>query len=83
MSSAFKTAQLPPLTRARGRRYLIQQSKDDKITPYFQAAAADELLRKQAAVVKLVATKGEHGYKFADSPWEQVSQAIAWLEAPH
>ncbi len=83
LASPFKTAQLPPLTHAKGRHYLIQQSKDDKVTPYFQAAAADELLRKQAAVVKLVATKGEHGYKFADSPWEQVAQAIAWLEAPH
>ena len=83
LSSPFKTAQLPPLTHARGRRYLIQQSKEDKVIPYFQAAAADELLRKQAAVVKLVPTAGEHGYKFADSPWEQVAQAITWLEAPH
>ncbi|MCW3095839.1 MAG: Phospholipase/Carboxylesterase [Chthonomonadaceae bacterium] len=83
LSAPFKTAQLPPLTHARGRRYLIQQSKDDKVTPYFQAAAADELLRKQAAVVKLVVTKGEHGYKFAENPWEQITQDIGWLEAPH
>lgn len=82
LSSPFKTAQLPSLTHAKGRRYLIQQSKEDKRTPYFQAAAADELLRKQAAVVKLVVTKGEHGYKFAESPWEQVARAIGWLEAP-
>ena len=83
LSSPFKTAQLPALTHAKGRRYLIQQSKEDKVTPFFQAAAADELLKKQTAVVKLVVTKGEHGYKFADSPWEQVAQAITWLEAPH
>jgi len=83
LSSPFKTALLPPLTNAKSRRYLIQQSKDDRITPYFQAAAADELLRKQAAVVKLVVTKGEHGYKFAESPWEQIAQDIGWLEAPH
>ncbi|MCW3053935.1 MAG: Phospholipase/Carboxylesterase [Chthonomonadales bacterium] len=83
LSAPFKTAQLPPLTNARGRRYFIQQSKDEKITPYFQAAAADELLRKQNAVVHLISTQGEHGYKFADSPWEQIAQAIAWLEAPH
>ncbi len=80
LASPFKTAKLPPLTRAKGRRYLIQQSKDDKIVPYFQAAAAEDLLKKQAALVKLVVTKGEHGYKFAESPWEQVAQAIGWLE---
>ena len=83
LSSPFKTGQLPALTRAKGRRYLIQQSKDDKLAPYFQAAAAEELLRKQAAVVKLVVYKGQHGYKFSDSPWEQVARAIAWLENPH
>ena len=30
LSSPFKTAQLPALTHAKGRRYLIQQSKEDK-----------------------------------------------------
>jgi predicted esterase len=83
LSSPFKTAQLPPLTRAKGRRYLIQQSKDDKAAPFFQAAAAEDLLRKQAAVVKLMVYKGEHGYKFAEKPWEQVADAITWLESPH
>jgi predicted esterase len=82
LSSPFKTAQLPPLTRARGRRYLIQQSKDDKLAPYFQAAAAEDLLRKQSALVKLMVVKGQHGYKFSEKPWEQVSQAITWLETP-
>lgn len=83
LSSPFRTAQLPSLASAKGHRYLIQQSKEDKRTPYFHAAAAEEMLRKQSAVVKLVVTQGEYGYKFADSPWEQVSQAIGWLEAPH
>ena len=83
LSAPFKTNQLPPLATARGRRYLIQQSKDDKITPYFQATAANELLRKQNALVNLISTQGEHGYKFAESPWEQIAQSIAWLEAPH
>jgi predicted esterase len=83
LSAPFKTAQLPALTHAKGRRYVIQASKDDKVTPFFQAAAADELLRKQAAAVKLVVTKGAHGYKFADMPWDQIAQDIAWLEAPH
>lgn len=83
LSSPFKTAQLPPLTHARGRHYLIQGSKEDKQAPYFQAVAADDLLRKQAAVVKLMPTTGEHGYKFAEKPWDQVGQAIGWLEANH
>lgn len=80
LSSPFKTAQLPALTAARGRRYLIQQSTEDRVTPYFLAKAADELLRKQSAVVKLVVTKGEHGYQFDPAPWEQIHQAITWLE---
>jgi len=83
LSAPFKTNQLPPLAAARGRRYLIQQSKEDKITPYFQATAANELLRKQNALVNFISTQGEHGYKFAESPWEQIAQSIAWLEAPH
>ncbi len=83
LSSAFRTSQLPPLTNARGRHYLLQQSKEDKLAPYFQATAAEELLRKQSAVVKLLTYKGDHGYKFADNPWEQVAQAVTWLETAH
>ena len=83
VSSPFKTAQLPPLTHARGRRYLIQHRKDDKLVPYFQAAAAEDLLRKQAALVKLVVAGGERGSKGVESPWEQVAQAIGWLETVH
>ncbi len=83
LSSTFKSALLPPLARARGRAYLIQQSREDKLAPYFQATAAEELLRKQSAVVKLLTYRGEHGYKFAEKPWDQVAQAIGWLESPH
>lgn len=80
LASAFKSASLPPLTRAKNRRYVIQHSPEDKTAPYVMAAAAQKLLTEQGAAVKLQTYKGGHGYVFADGPEEPISSALAWLE---
>ncbi|HZO90450.1 MAG TPA: hypothetical protein VFB38_19140 [Chthonomonadaceae bacterium] len=83
LASAFKSTQLPPLARARHRRYFLQHSKDDKVSPYWMASAAQKLLSQQGASVKLVPYKGNHGYDFADDIWKQMGEAISWLEGAH
>lgn len=80
LTSGFHSAQLPALTRAKGRRYYIQNSPQDKTAPAWQAAAGGEMLSKQGAVVKLVSVDGEHGYKFEGDPWKPIHDAIGWLE---
>src|SRR5581483_3905083 len=64
LASAFKSAQLPSLAHAKGRRYLIQHSKEDKVSPFWMAAAAQKLLSQQGAVVRLLPYRGNHGYDF-------------------
>lgn len=80
LASAFKSAQLPTLAHAKGRRYLIQHSKEDKVSPYWMAAAAQKLLSQHGAVARLLPYRGNHGYDFAEDIFAQMGVAIAWLE---
>ena len=66
LASPFKSAGLPPMARAKGRRYVIQHAQDDKSAPYIMAAAAQKVLTEHGAVVKLLSYKGSHGYVFSD-----------------
>jgi predicted esterase len=80
LASAFKSAGLPPLARARGRRYLIQHSPDDKAAPFVMAAAAQKLLTEHGAAARLFPYKGSHGYVFADPAADPIGGAISWLD---
>ncbi len=80
LASPFKSANLPPLSRAKNRRYLIQHSSDDKTAPFILAAAAQKILAEQGAVAKLEPYKGAHGYVFANPNADPIGDAIAWLE---
>jgi predicted esterase len=80
LASVFKSAQLPPLTRAKGRRYLLQHSKDDKVAPYWMAVAAQKLLSENGATVTLVPYRGNHGYDFTDDIFAQMGAGVTWLE---
>jgi predicted esterase len=82
LASAFKSSVLPPLGRAKGRRYLIQHSQEDKTAPYIMAAAAQKLLTESGATVKLLAYKGSHGYLFTDPAADPIADALAWLDPP-
>jgi predicted esterase len=81
LASAFRSTQLPPLPRAKNRRFFLQHSHEDKVSPYWMAAAAEKLLADHGATVKLAAYRGGHGYAFEDSGSDRVAEAIAWLEA--
>ena len=80
-ASAFKSANLPPLSRAKNRRYLIQHSSDDRTAPFIMAAAAQKILTEQGAVVRLEPYKGSHGYVFTDPNADPIGGAIEWLDA--
>jgi predicted esterase len=80
LASTFKSAGLPPLSRAKNRRYLIQHSAEDKTAPYILAAAAQKLLTEQGATARLEPYRGLHGYRFTDPTADPIGDAMAWLE---
>ena len=81
LASAFKSTQLPPLKQAKGRRYFIQNSKDNKTTPFVMAAAAQKLLQEQGATVKLDEYAGKTAYEFPGGAEKVMGAAMAWLES--
>jgi predicted esterase len=81
LGGAFKSAGLPPLERAGGRRYLIQNSKDDHVHPYWTAEAAQKMLVQKGAVVKLEASTGYLGSQGADAVMAQLKSSFDWLAA--
>ncbi|HLK59763.1 MAG TPA: hypothetical protein VKU00_24595 [Chthonomonadaceae bacterium] len=83
LSAPFHTVQLPPLTQAKGRRYYIQHSQTDRITPYFLASAAVTLLKREGATTQLDTYPGDHGYHFQGSSVEAVAKAFHQLEMRH
>ncbi len=60
-SSPFRTAELPSLDSAKGRRYLILNAKDDRAHPFWMAEAAQKLLQQKGAIVQMDATAGYLG----------------------
>lgn len=80
LASSFRPLQLPVLSYARGRRYLLQQSPTDSITPFWMATTAEKMLTDQGAIVKVDSYSGQHGYNFDESLWDKMGSAIAWLE---
>jgi predicted esterase len=75
-TSPFKTTLLPPLKAAKGRRFFLQHSRQDKTTPFLIAATAQKLLSDSGGVVKLLA--------YEDTPPDEVLKsvgiALEWLE---
>ncbi|HLK59059.1 MAG TPA: hypothetical protein VKU00_21035, partial [Chthonomonadaceae bacterium] len=80
LSSPFKTVQLPPLARAKGRRYYIQNTQDDKAAPYWMASAASKLLGEQGATTRLDTHSGYMGSKQDQAMWDQFKAILTWLE---
>lgn len=81
LSAPFRSSLLPPLTHARNRRYVIQNSQTDKVVPYWMVTAGASLLNKQGATVKLSTYEGDHGYKFTGNSWQPMQDAMTWLES--
>ena len=79
LSAPFKSAGLP-LKLARGRRYLLQNSREDKINPYLMATAAQKILVDNGAAVKLLAYRGKGAYDFEEGREKAMNDALTWLE---
>ena len=81
-TAPFRPAQLPPLKAARGRRYYLLHLKSDRTTPYFLAAAAESLLKKQGAAVMLTPIEAGGVYPAVHTAiWiSAMSRAVQWLE---
>ncbi len=80
VGAAFHSAGLP-LKMAKGRRYLLQNSREDKANPYLMATAAQKILSDNGAVVKLLPYRGKGGYDFSDGRDKAMTNALDWLEA--
>ncbi len=77
--SVFKASQLPNLRHAKGQRYFILHSPDDRVCPHRMAVAARDTLREKGAVVEFVEYEGGHGWH--GDVFGTIRQGIAWLEA--
>jgi predicted esterase len=79
LSAAFRSSALPPLERAIGRRYLIQNGKDDRMHPYWIAEAAQKLFVRKGAVVRLEASTGYLGSQGVEAIMTQLKTSFDWL----
>jgi len=82
LSSVFKIDQLPPLSLAKGKKYYIQHSQEDRMCPLWMAKKAAFQLGENGAVTELDLFEGPHGYPFKDGhpDWDKVKAAFKWLE---
>ena len=79
LSAPFKSAGLP-LKLAKGRRYLLQNSKEDKANPYLMATAAQKILSDNGASAKLLPFRGKGAYDFEEGREKAMNDAMNWLE---
>lgn len=81
VSSPFRSAQLPSLATAKGRRYYLLHGKTDRTAPFFLAEAAVSMLKQHGASVRLVELdKAGSDTVDPSARTSAFSQAIQWLE---
>ena len=76
--SVFKSKELPPLSGAKGRRFAILHSEDDRMTPIRMARDAEKRLAEAGGEVKFIEMSGGHGWQ--DDPFGRIREAVEWLE---
>lgn len=76
--SVFKPKQLPAIRRAKGQRYYILHSQQDRVCPYRMAVDARDTLAKYGAATLLVEYPGGHGWR--GDLFGNIRQGIHWLE---
>ncbi len=81
LSATFKSTGLPPLDHATGRRFLIQNTRDDHVHPFWTAEAAQKMLVQKGAVVKLDPSTGYLGSLAPDAVNAQLKSSFDWLAA--
>ncbi|MFA6243415.1 MAG: hypothetical protein WC655_20920, partial [Candidatus Hydrogenedentales bacterium] len=75
--SVFKPDFLPPLTNAKGRRFHIEHSPDDRVCPYAHAQAAREQLTQAEATVHSTDYEGGHGWR--GNVFGRIREGMEWL----
>lgn len=78
--SVFIKSALPPIENAKGRRFFLYQSPEDKLTRYVSATQAEEALRAAGAEVILRDYPGGHGWR--GDVFGDIRAGIDWLEKP-
>jgi predicted esterase len=76
--SVFKPGDLPPLAGAKGKRFAILHSEEDKVTPIRMARDAEKRLAEAGAEVKFIEMAGGHGWQ--DDPFGRIREAVEFLE---
>ena len=77
--SIFTPAEVKPtITNAKGHRYYLLQSPEDKITKFFHAELAKKQLTAAGAKVELVKYEGGHGWH--GDIFGNIRAGIDWLE---
>lgn len=76
--SVFKPELLPRLSRARGHRFYLHHSPDDRVCPFRMAEQAKERLSSEGAEVELVSYGGGHGWR--GDVFAAIKSGMAWLE---
>ena len=76
--SVFKPDQLPRLSKAKGHRYYIYHSPEDKVCPIRMARDAEKKLSEANAEVEFATYEGGHGWH--GNIFGALRAGIAWLE---
>lgn len=76
--SVFKPDQLPDLKQAKGHRFFLYHSPDDRVCPFRMAEQAVKDLEKHGANVKMATYPGGHGWK--GNLYSSLREGFQWLE---
>jgi len=76
--SVFKPDLLPPLENAKGHRYFLYHSPDDRVCPFRMAEQAAKDLAGNGATVKLMTYAGGHGWRAG--LYDHIREGLQWLE---
>ena len=76
--SVFKPEQLPAIENAKGRRFYLYHSREDRLCPYAMAEQAAAALLSSGATVQLTSYDGGHGWR--GPVYDDIRAGIDWLE---
>lgn len=75
--SVFRDASLPPLDRAKGRRFYLLHSPDDTVCRFADAEKAKAALAAAGAAVELATYEGGHGWQ--GNVYGMIRDGLTWL----
>ena len=79
--SVFRPNAMPDLANAKGRRYYLLHSPDDKLIRIdTNARVAEQRLKDAGATVTLTEYAGGHGWR--EDPFGHIRRGVDWLEKP-